>query len=163
MFSNVSNFSLQQFSLRVDSPVRSIRIPCCSSFIMMHRPGPHAGLGVPRADQPRSCSLCRDEMASSDFHGACIVCLGVKHAFDAVYSPGGPAACPACALFSPERLKVRLENAQRWCSTPATDAHSDPLPSWLRRQNIQTAGAPAVSPGPGAAAGPGAPGAIPTV
>ena len=101
---------------------------------MFSRPGQHSG-HVPQ--QPRVCQLCGGDMAITDFHGACIVCLGVKHAFDAVYSPGGPQACPACELFSAERLKVRLENARQWCPPPATEAHSDPAPRWFRGQSMQ--------------------------
>ena len=84
-------------------------------------------------------------MSPSDYLAACIVCLGVKHAFDAVYSPGGPSACPACALFSSDRAKVRLEKAQQWCASPAVDTNSDPQPGWLRRQSSQTASASSVS------------------
>ena len=101
---------------------------------MFSRPEQHSGQ-APR--QPRVCRLCGGDMAVTDFHEACIVCLGVKHAYDAVYSPGGSQVCPACDLFSPERRKVRLDNVRAWIPPQPADAHSDPAPRWFRGPSLQ--------------------------
>ena len=73
-------------------------------------------------------------------------CKLVKHAFNVVYSPGGPSVCPASALFS-----------RSGALPPAADNNSDPQPSRLRRQNFQAASAPSGSTGSSTAAGSGAP------
>ena len=96
-------------------------------------------------------------MAVTDFHDACIVCLGVKHAFDAVYSPGGSQACPACDLFSLERRKVRLDNVRAWIPPQPADAHSDPVPRWVRGPSTQQNNNSTNMARPGSTMGSGAP------
>ena len=101
---------------------------------MFSRPLQH---GQRAMDQLNTCSSCRGEMSESDFHQACIVCLGAKHAFDAVHAPGGVPSCPACAMLSRERLLLRLGKARQWCFS--SDADSDPHPGRRHPGSLRTA------------------------